>query len=288
MSIRYRPSDISAISAPVTSNNLRNARNRPVIDLGSCTPSQMFSYSLVEHNGTVCIIGNPARGIGIAKAMIRRNQKPFLLIGTDADRQSVFTVLEPEWILDSAQASLPAGNGALLFSRPSSSYVELCGFFEEWSREHFLILHLGRGLQIGPEVLNLLGAVGQCLIFCEFVPQSLRNSESRALSPKEFLSQMNYLFALSAGGVAKDLIELLPTYQYEKVSNSMNVNSYKSRSILHPFHSHRGHGLSWGQTRTMEYKKSLFEMDEMQSLFENGVLLLYVASTNRVFLANLI
>lgn len=288
MNNHYHPKDIAAISVPVTARNHRNARNRPVINLGSCTPSQMLSYGGFKNNGAICVLGNPARGIGIAKAIIRRYQKPFLLIGPAADKESAFTVLEPEWIIDSAQAVLPLGNGAVLFTKPYTSYLELCEFFEEWSRDYFLLLHLSGGIQAGPEILNLLSSSGQCLIFCDSVPQSLRSNESHSITPKEFLSQMSYLIVFSSGVVTKDLIELLPTYQYERISNSMNFNSFKSRSIFHPFHSHIGHGISWSQTRTMEYKKSLFEIDELQAIYNKGLSLLYDAITNTVFLTRII
>lgn len=288
MSTRYRPSEISVISAPVTSANLRNARNHPAIDFGCCTPFQLFANTGITHDGAVCIIGNPARGIGIAKALVRRSRKPFLLLGSAADKNSSLFSLEPEWTLDFAQMSLPAGNGALLFSKPYSSYLEMCEYMEAWGRDYFLILHLGGGLQVGIEVLNLLSTVEQCLIICDSIPQSIRNSESRTITSREFMSQMSYLLVFSAGVATRDLIELLPTYQYEKVSNTTNINIYRSRSIFHPFHKHRGHGVSVGQTRTMEYKKSVFEMDDLQNIFAAGTTLIYNAKTNNVFLAQIV
>lgn len=138
MNSHYRPSEISVISAPVTTANLRNARNHPAIDLGCCTPFQMLSKAGISHDGTVCFIGSPPRGIGVAKAMIRRNQKPFLLLGTASGRDSLHSALGPDWTQDSAQLSLPAGNGALLFSKPYSSYLELCECIETWSKDYFL------------------------------------------------------------------------------------------------------------------------------------------------------
>lgn len=288
MSARYPPSEISLISTPVTSANLRNARNRPVINLGCCTPFQLFTNVTLTGEGTVCIIGNPSRGIGVAKAMIRRSQKPFLLLGTASDENSPLFSLKPEWTLDSAQMSLPGGNGALLFSKPYSSYLEMCEYLEAWSRDYFLVLHLGSGLQIGVEILNLLSTVGQCLILCDSVPQSIRNSDSRIITSREFMSQMSYLLVFSAGVATRDLIELLPTYQYEKVSNTTNINIYRSRSIFHPFHKHRGHGVSVGQTRMMEYNKNVFEMDDLQNIFADGTALIYNARTNSVFLVQIV
>ncbi len=66
------------------------------------------------------------------------------------------------------------------------------------------------------------------------------------------------------------------------------IDKKKSSTIFHPFHSHKGHGISWGQTRTMEYKKSLFEMDEIQNLFDRGISLVYTAKSNSVFLVQIV
>lgn len=288
MSLRYRPSEISVISAPVTSANLRNAKNHPAMDLGCCTPFQMLANTGISHDGTICIIGNPSRGIGVAKAMIRRNRKPFLLLGTASDKDSLSSSLGADWTQDFAQLSLPAGNGALLFSKPYSSYLEMCEYMEAWSQDYFLVLHIGAGLQIGIEILNLLSSVKQCLILCDSIPQSIRDSESHTVTSLEFMKKMKYLLVFSSGVSSKDLVELLPTYQYEKVSNTTNFNAYKGRSIFHPLRAHRGHGVSVGQTRTMEYKKSVFEVDDLKKIFDDGYMLAYNASSDSVFLAQII
>lgn len=288
MNNRYRPTDIRAISGPVTSRNSHNASNHPATYLGSCTPSQIFSHIRLSNSYTVCVVGNPARGIGIAKALIRQSGKPFLFIGPKKDESSQFAALQPDWTMNSVQLTFPTGNGAVYLSRPTAAYLELCEFFEEWCHEYFVILHLSGGFQIGTELLNLLSGAEQCLIFSDSVPISLRNNETRTLAPKEFFTQMSHLFVFSTGVETRDLIEVLPTYRYERVSNSMNFNHFKSRSIFHPFRSHIGNGMSWGQTRTMEYKKSLFEMDELKKIFDDGISLLYDAQANSVFLAHII
>lgn len=288
MNKRYRPTDIRALSGPVTSRNSRNASNHPAAYLGNCTPSQIFNHIRLSNNYTACVVGNPARGIGIAKALIRQSGKPFLFIGPKKDENSQFAVLQPDWTMNSVQSTFPTGNGAVFLSRPTAAYLELCEFFEEWCQEYFVVLHLSGGFQIGPELLNLLSGAEQCLIFSDSVPSSLRSNETRTLTPKEFFTQMSHLFVFSTGVETRDLIEVLPTYQYERISNSMNFNHFKSRSIFHPFRSHAGNGMSWGQTRTMEYKKSLFEMDELKKIFDDGTSLLYDAKSNSVYLAQII
>lgn len=287
MNNRYRPTDIRAISGPITARNSRNANAHPAIHLGICTPSQIFSHVHIGGNYTACVVGNPARGIGIAKALIRQSSKPFLFIGPKKDENLQFVALQPDWTMSSVLPTFPAGNGAVYLSRPTVAYLELCEFFEEWCQEYFVILHLSGGFQIGPELFNLLSGLEQCLIFTDSVPLSLRSNETRTLTPKEFFTQMSHLFVFSTGVETRDLIDILPTYQYERVSNSMNFNHFKSRSIFHLFRSHAGNGMSWGQTRTMEYKKSLFEMDELKKIFDDGTALLYDAKANSVFLAQI-
>lgn len=288
MKSRYLPSEISVISAPVTFANLRNAKNHPAIYLGRCTPFQMLSNTGISNDGTVCIIGGPSRGLGVAKAMVRRNRKPFLLLGAASGRDSLYISLGPDWTMDSAQLSLPTGNGAILFSDPYSSYLELCEYIREWSQDYFLILHLGNGLQIGVEVLNRLSSITQCLIICDSIPKSIRESDSRTVTPLEFMKKMDHLLVFASGGSTKDLVELLPTYQYEKISNTANVNAYKGRSILHPFRGHRGHGVSVGQTRTMEFKKSVFEVDDLKKIFNDGYMLAYNSMADSVFLVQVV
>ena len=284
----FRPSEILVLSAPVTSSNLRNARNHPAVNLGSCTPFQLFENTGVSPKGTVCLIGNPARGIGSAKALIRRNQKPFLFLGTATDGNSVFSSFNPEWTRNSAQEALPHGNGALYFTKPYAAYMEICEYIEGWTQNHFIIMHLGNGLQAGAELMNILNATGQALLFCESVPKSLRISDMRTITPLEFMKQMNYLLVFSSGAETGELIQLLPKYQYERVTNTTGVNTFRSRSFFHPFHGHFGHGFSANQSRTLEFKKDVFEMDDLQRIFGSGYMLVYNAGQNTVFIAQLI
>lgn len=283
----FGPTEIPALSAPVTSANFRNVRNHPAVNLGNRTPFQLFENTGVSLNGTVCVIGNPARGIGMAKALVRRSQKPFLFLGTAMDGNTVFTTFNPDWTTNSAPETLPHGNGAVYFTKPYAAYLEICEYIEGWAQDHIIIMHLGSGLQIGAELLNILNAVGQSLLFCDSVPQSLRSVDMRNITPLEFMKQMHYLFVFSSGAETGELIQLLPKYQYERVTNTTGINTFKSRSLFHPFHSHRGNGFSANQSRTLEFKKDAFEMDDLQRLFSAGYMLVYNARQNTVYTAQL-
>lgn len=283
---RYINSETPILSAPVTSANLRNARNQPVTELGCCTPFQLISAVDLPQNGSVCVIGDPVRSLGIAKALIRRSRKPFLFIGPASDKTSAFSSLGPEWINSSVQQSIPSGNGAILLSKPYSVYYELCEYIEEW-QDRFIVLHLSGELQIGVELMNLLPAFGQCLIICDSVPQSIRNSEAKTITPKELMKQMSCLLVFRAGAATKDLIEILPTYVYEKITDTFSINSHRGRSVFHPLRRHRGRSFSIGQQRTMEYNKNLFENGDLQKISEDGFMLVYNAGDNKTYLAEL-
>lgn len=284
----YTPREIPLVSAPVTSKNRRNKDSNPSIWLGITTPSQLIEYAGIDREGTICVLGNHKRSISLATALIRRSGKPFLIIGPESDKESALTVLAPEWTLNAPQSQLPSGNGALFLSKPYASYMELCEYFRSWAEEYFIILHLNGGVGIGPELLNIINSSPQCLILADSLPKAVRNSENRAVTPKEVMSQMSYLLVCSAGVATKELVEVLPTYQYEKISNNINLNRFSGHSLFNPFRTRRNYGVSVGQTRTMEYKKSLFEMDELQRIFDDGTSLLYDANKNIVFLAQVI
>lgn len=285
MKNRYSPRDISAISGPITAKNRRNAGNHPAIELGLCTPSQMISHTGIDVTGNICIVGNHSRGLSVLTPLIRRSGKPFLIIGPEAGRSEPFMSLEPDWTINAPQKELPGGNGAILLSNPYSSYIGMCEHFNNWSKDYFIILYLSGGVQAGFELLNLINAAEQCAIFCDTIPQAIRNSEAKTITVKEFLSSMSYLLVYSAGIATKELIEILPTYQYEKVSNTMTFNGHTGRAFFHPMRGHKGFGASVGQTRTMEYNKSLYEMQELQRIFSEGTALIYNAITNMVYLA---
>ena len=250
----FKPSEIPILSSPVTSSNLRNVRNHPAVSLGNCTPFQLFESTGISSKGTVCIIGNSAKGIGIAKALIRRSRKPFLFLGTGADNNSVFASFNPEWTLNSVQGRLPGGSGAIYFKRSVDAYSDIEHYLEDWGKTHFIIAHLGTGLQVGAELMNKFNAVDQ----------------------------------FSSGAETEDLIQLLPKYEYEKITNTTGVNTFRTRSIFQPFHSHHGHGLAASQSRTLEFNKNMFEHQDLHRLFAAGIVLIYNVGNNTVFLARII
>lgn len=282
----FRPSEIPALRTSTMLQNPGNAGNFPAVNLGSCTPFLLFDSAGFSSTGTVCIMGNPSKGIGLAKAMLRRSRKPFLFLGPASDSNSVFNSLKPEWELSSPQENLPDGNGAVFIENPYRMHSDFCYWLEGWEQKYTVLLHLGTGLQIGREELNILSS-GHTILFCENVPQSLRGDKNGGIAPLEFMKQMHYLVVFSSGAETAELISLLPKYQYEKITNTTGINTYNSHSVFNPFHIHLGRGYSANQSRTIEFKKDIFEMDDLQRLFGAGYTLVYNAGLNKVFVCRL-
>lgn len=280
----FRSTEIPVISRP-NSPRRRNMNRHPAITLGDCTPFQLLERTCITYNGTICIIGN--RGLEITRALTRRNQKPFLFLGTSADSHSAFSELGADWVLDEAQQSLPhGGNGAIYFTKPARSYSDIVAYIDDWAQEYFIIMHLG-ALKIGGELMNSLSGTDQSLLLCESLPQSILNDEIRTLTPLEFMKQIPYLIVFNSGSESRDLTQLLPTYTYEKITNSTGVNTFGSRSVFHPLHRHRGIGVNTSQSTTLLFDKKMFEQDDLRRLFASGYTLVYNQQQNTVYVAKL-
>ena len=73
-------------------------------------------------------------------------------------------------------------------------------------------------------MLDLFSAIGQVVLFCDAIPQSIKSSEMHIMSPLEFMRRMDSLLVFSSGSETSDLIQLLPKYQYERITNTTGFN----------------------------------------------------------------
>lgn len=293
MKKEYGPKGISLISFPITSANRYNAKNQPSVELGKRTPFEVFDLCTVGKTGSICCIGSPGRFIGTAKALVRRSGKPFLLIGSDADRRSDLAALEPDWILEHIEKNLPNGNGAIFLKDDEDVYLELCVSIRNWSEDRFVIIQLGTGLIAGVELIDKLKTIEQSLVLCDSLYRSLRDGESREFSPSDFLKKMDYIFIASAGVNTKCLKELLPDYQYLRIVNMSSLNLQNGQGGIErderrgAIYKHKNHGGAFSQSRTLE-PKSVYEEDELQYIFDRGSILIYNAKSNKFFLTDLV
>lgn len=279
--MNYKPPQSPALSMPITSSNVQNGNNHPAQVLGNCTPSQLL-FQVGVKDGTVCVLGDPLRSIEIIRALQRRSGKPLLFVGFEADRPTAMA-LAPDRILNTPQAV--SGSCVVLLDR-ADAYCELVEALKMWTQSHFTVLRLGNGLSLGGDAMSILAAGQSSVILTDWVPQAVRSGEW-GLTPSELLKRAKCIFATSSAGAAKELVELLPKYACEIVTNTSGFNTFNSHSVFHPLHLHCGHGISVSQSRSTDYRKASFEEQELKHLFENGTILAYNAVNNSAFLAQL-
>ena len=281
----YFPSEYFPVTAVA---HRRGADGAPVTELRGCTPSRLLQQTGLAAGKKLCILGAPARAVSVAEVLRRRSEKPLLLLGAAVDRDSALAALQVDWTLDDAPSgTLPDGDGAVFFSHPVSAYPELCRCLEEEGAARYPVLHIGSGLQIGPEVLNLLGAVGEYLLLCDALPQGLRSGEN-ALTVTGLLEQTDgwIAFGAKAGSVTNELCDLLATYPYRKITNTAgsSVNVYASLRRA----PHVGFGTSSSQSETTEFGKRVLEPHQLQALFAEGRLLVCDPGANGLYVASLL
>ncbi len=86
----------------------------------------------------------------------------------------------------------------------------------------------------------------------------------------------------SLARVAKDLMEVLTTYHYERATAQMAYH-YSNGRRRFSFFPHRHNGITVGQARTLEDRKALFEQDELVELEKQGIFLIWDGSRNKTF-----
>ncbi len=139
-------------------------------------------------NGISCMIGSAEQALPFVKTLARRNSRPFVLIEPQADTNSPLERLPISWSLDSTTEVLPAGNGVVHLDS-CEGYLDLCTNLSQWGRDHYIILHIGSGLQLGCIVMNILNSQESAVIVCDDLYGSLRKEEDGSLSPGEFLKK---------------------------------------------------------------------------------------------------
>jgi len=108
------------------------------------------------------------------------------------------------------------------------------------------------------------------------------------MSPSDLFAEMEYILVTSIGTSAKDLISVLPTYKYEKTTNSVNASLHRHAS---PFSDgthipQKGGGLYIGQTRTLE-TEPILSQDDLIRMQEQSTMLIHNARSSRTWTARI-
>ena len=274
----YQAAGMALLSRPIGKGDSANRRRRGVIELGSMSAANMISRTDLRPDAPMLLCGSHGKTFPILRQLVRMAKKPFVLLGTRRDfEDTCLAALPTEWQSEGIERTLPRGSGRIHLKPGAETYLMLKDALPDWD-DHLVILCLGNGLQADEELLNLLNGLGEYIIITESLNRSVRHSGENGLEAQRLLASMDYIVVSSTGTAAKELQEMLPTYEREKVTNAIDF-SWHRNSPAETFafgHRHRGKGFRIGQTKTQE-TSAIFTQDDMRIMQDNNVTLIYNA-----------
>ena len=95
---------------------------------------------------------------------------------------------------------------------------------------------------------------------------------------------MRYLVVSSAGGDAQTLLQVLPSYESERVTNSIGFNTHHDRGGM--MGCHGGSGFSFGQNREV-VTKPVLSQDDLTGLRNNSEFLVYNQDLMRLWVGKI-
>lgn len=279
--MRY-PNGLPLLRLPVTARHRSEERRKDLQDLGSLTASAALERTAIVPDGPIACCGSKNRFAELLRALVKRSPLPFVFIGTERDLDSgCILALEPGWTAKKVSARLPDGSGAVVLDAGNEdTHLALLDTLPKW-RDHLVILSLGSGLQADQAMLDQLNTLGTYVLLCDSLGRSVRGTDGSRLTPGELLRAMDYLLISSAGLSAGELLEVLPTYQSERICNTIDLST--RRPETHPWQG-RGCGLDRGglgmsQARSLE-EKPLVTQDELRTMQRSGKLLVHNARSS--------
>ena len=283
------PNGLNLLRLPVTARHRSEERRRELGELGSLTASAALARTGVGPDGPIACCGSKNRFAALLGALAKRSPRPFVIVGTEQDMESgCISALEPAWTRKGISGRLPGGSGALVLDPGSEdTHLALMDALPGW-RDHLVILCLGSGLQLDMAMLDQLNTLGTYVLLCESLGRSVRGTEGARLPPGELLRAMDHLLISSAGLSAGELLEVLPTYQSERITNTVDLSA--RRPETHP-RKGRGCGLDRGglgmsQSRSLE-ENPIVTQDELRTMQRAGQLIINNSRTSMTWIVKI-
>lgn len=282
----YNPIGMKLVGLPITKKDNVNRKKRNVVQLERTTASHILSITSVKANAPLIFCGRQNKALPIIRELVKMTNKPFLLIGTPRDfNDSCLLSLDIEWEEHVPRSHLKEGNGILTVSPGAQTRLELIQSMSSWD-SHFLIMCLGNGLRVDQELLDQMNSLGDYVLLAESLNRCVRGSEGYKLSVEELLRSMDYVLVTSIGSSAKDLLQVLPTYEYEKITNTTDLSLHQDAPQMTSgsYHHRNGGGFRLSQSKTME-EKCIFSQDGITKMQDNGEMIIYNAKTSHTWVA---
>ena len=272
---------------PVMSSARANEKRRDIGELKQVTVSNMISSTGINPDEPLIFCGSQNRAFPVTDMLTRMTAKPFLLVGTQRDFQdSSMLALMPAWSETQIRRQLPEGSGMLTLQPGPETSILLKDSIPSWS-SHFLILCLGCGLQLDAETLNLLNSHGSYLLVTDSLHRSIRSTDGNRLSATDLLRCMDVVMVSSAGCGIKEVVEILPAYEAQAITNTIDFSAFMDAPGYAADHRRRdGRGWRLGQSRSVE-TKPVITQSELLRLQAYGAMFVYNARLGRSWIVRI-
>ena len=285
----YGSSGLSLLSLPVGKNDSVNTARKNIADLEMTTAANMISVTGVKANAPMIMCGRYNKLYPVLKQLLRMQQTSYVLVGAQKDLEdSCFANISIDWRENQIVRNLPEGNGMIML-RPGAETVYMMKEAMSYWHDHLVVLCLGNGLQVDPDLLNILNSLGNYIIMTESLSRSIRGSEGGRITTEELLASMDYIVVSAIGTSAKNLMSVLPSYECEKVTNTTDFSLHRDspNNALDNIHHRNGGGLRFGQARTQE-TKCIFSQDDLTRMQDNNTMLIYNARVSHTWVARIV
>lgn len=276
---------MALFSIPAGGRERNNARRRNIVDLGLTTAAHALDTAGIRE-GACLFCGRHSKALPVVRQLIRRAGLPFVLIGTRRDLyDSPLLSLDHAWEEQSIPYRLSPDSGVLILPPGAQSLLSLKEALAGWE-DHRIILCLGGGLQADHGLLDLLSGTEGYVLISEALPRSVKGSDTGRLSPAELISYMDAVFVSAMGAGAKALLEALPAYESEHITNTVDYSTHQDAPHLNLSCRRGGEGFRLSQSRTLETRPILTQED-LTALQDSGSLLIHNVRLSHTWVARI-
>lgn len=284
----YSKQELPLLRFPSGKHNKFNDKQRNIQNLQTMSSAQVIAMTGITPERPMIFCGKYKKSIPVIMQLLKMTDRPFLLIGNrrDIHENSVFSLLESKSDHVSLDQTLPETNSVLILNSDGDSYLLLKDYLTRVTL-HIPIVCVGNGLALDYDILHLLNSLGQYILLSESLYRSIKHTDTCRMSVTELLSCMDYIIISSVGAAGKELLKVLPDYDIEKTTNTVDLSLQKDSpdTFLLKRH-HKGHAFRFSQSRAMELKPILTQKD-LLDLQATNTMLIYNTRANHIAIAKI-
>lgn len=123
------------------------------------------------------------------------------------------------------------------------------------------------------------------MLISENLQRGIKGFDGVKMSASELLESMDYIMISSIGTAGKELLKVLPEFEYEKITNSMDFSYHHDAPHEHKGKHHRnGGGLSLNQSKTRE-SRCIFTEEDLREMQDFNKMLIYNTQYSHAWIA---